>query len=477
MVSDSVSETHAEALETHARANSAYGRFGEAAQFAHKALAMAQQLDNERLIVGASTTLGRLKERTGDAPASILALSKIVDQARESGDTAGIVRGLHQLTAITFGSGDLATARDHAQEGAQIAASSGSPWSPFGLGARVYLGLIDYMLGNWQDTGDYSQRSVAAPPDHAQALLDCLRSQIAVSQGIQQKHELVERLRPWWSKDGWCAVLNVGAAIDGYGDDGDIAAAISAYDQGSSAVRQVWHTERFSAQTRWIALLTGQMANAAPTSSAQHREDLLRRGNQLAAILDDTPAADFAQGVLLGPEGLAWQLRQRAELLRLRWLTDTDTVVMDDLISAWEQTVESFTELGHVFEIARSQVRLAAVYRAAGDLMAARVLATEAHQVAQRLGAAPLLTEIVRLGQLDASPVTADSLSAPELTPRELDVLELVAAGRSNGQIAKHLFISTKTVSVHVSNILAKLGVASRTEAATVAHRQALLRP
>jgi DNA-binding NarL/FixJ family response regulator len=57
------------------------------------------------------------------------------------------------------------------------------------------------------------------------------------------------------------------------------------------------------------------------------------------------------------------------------------------------------------------------------------------------------------------------------LTPRELDVLRLVAEGLSNGQIGGRLFISTKTVSVHVSNILAKLGVASRTEAAAVAHR------
>jgi DNA-binding NarL/FixJ family response regulator len=61
------------------------------------------------------------------------------------------------------------------------------------------------------------------------------------------------------------------------------------------------------------------------------------------------------------------------------------------------------------------------------------------------------------------------------LTEREREVLSLVAAGRSNGQIASALFISPKTASVHVSNILAKLGVSGRVEAAGVAHRLGLV--
>ena len=60
------------------------------------------------------------------------------------------------------------------------------------------------------------------------------------------------------------------------------------------------------------------------------------------------------------------------------------------------------------------------------------------------------------------------------LTRREAEVLALVAAGRSNRQIAQALFISPKTASVHVSRILAKLGAASRVEAAAIAHRLGL---
>ena len=63
------------------------------------------------------------------------------------------------------------------------------------------------------------------------------------------------------------------------------------------------------------------------------------------------------------------------------------------------------------------------------------------------------------------------------LTGRELEVLRLVAAGRSNRDIANQLFISPKTASVHVSNILGKLGAASRGEAAAKAHALRLVDP
>ena len=65
--------------------------------------------------------------------------------------------------------------------------------------------------------------------------------------------------------------------------------------------------------------------------------------------------------------------------------------------------------------------------------------------------------------------------ASASLTPREWEILGLVAQGRSNGEIGRQLFISTKTVSVHVSNVLAKLGASGRTEAAAIARRDGLL--
>ncbi|MFE6777415.1 AAA family ATPase [Streptomyces sp. NPDC057702] len=70
-----------------------------------------------------------------------------------------------------------------------------------------------------------------------------------------------------------------------------------------------------------------------------------------------------------------------------------------------------------------------------------------------------------------------EAADAFRLTPRERDVLRLVAVGRSNRQIAEELFISPKTASVHVSNILSKLAVSGRVEAAAMAHRLRLVTP
>ena len=110
----------------------------------------------------------------------------------------------------------------------------------------------------------------------------------------------------------------------------------------------------------------------------------------------------------------------------------------------------------------------------------ARSLLSEAHATTKQLAAKPLLASIEDLatrarielrsdGQPDAPPRATDPVPF-DLTPRELSVIGLVARGYSNGRIGKELFISTKTASVHVSNILRKLGAANRIEAAAIAN-------
>jgi ATP/maltotriose-dependent transcriptional regulator MalT len=146
----------------------------------------------------------------------------------------------------------------------------------------------------------------------------------------------------------------------------------------------------------------------------------------------------------------------------------------------WTEAIEACRRAGDPYLIAYALLRQAEVACVAADRESASATVAEAARLATALGAAPLLADVralARRGRLrideDAPAAQADvaGIDAFGLTQREHEVLALVADGRSNPQIAEALFISRKTASVHVSNILGKLGVASRGEAAAVAHR------
>lgn len=211
------------------------------------------------------------------------------------------------------------------------------------------------------------------------------------------------------------------------------------------------------------------------------------RGRLLAAI--DTCAASARRRLtarvadvraLLGPESRAWGQRLEAELLRLAQVRG-ERVPAGAIASAWATTVAGFEAFGHVPGAVHARVRLAQALAADGDdAEAGRVAAVAAPVVAQ-LKVLPMqqnLDVLLASSTWSEEPVRTTrgvSGSGPDLTPRELEVLALVAQGRTNGEIGKELFIATKTASVHVSNVLAKLGAATRGEAAAIARRDALL--
>ena len=143
------------------------------------------------------------------------------------------------------------------------------------------------------------------------------------------------------------------------------------------------------------------------------------------------------------------------------------------------EAVEAFS-FGHLYAVARCRWRLAEALLGAGDREQATAAARAAHETAVRLGAQPLqgaLEALARRGRLDLGAGLPAGRTLAGLTPREHEVLRLLVEGRSNRQIAEQLFISGKTASVHVTNILAKLGVHSRLEAAATARRLGLDQP
>jgi DNA-binding NarL/FixJ family response regulator len=144
----------------------------------------------------------------------------------------------------------------------------------------------------------------------------------------------------------------------------------------------------------------------------------------------------------------------------------------------WAAAIEACRATDDPYLVAHALLRSAQADCAAGSRDAAGPALEEAARLAAALGAAPLLEEMrtvarrarLALGDGEAAAPRA-TIEAFGLTQREREVLELLADGRSNQQIAEELFITRKTASVHVSNILGKLGVASRGEATAMAHR------
>jgi DNA-binding CsgD family transcriptional regulator len=154
----------------------------------------------------------------------------------------------------------------------------------------------------------------------------------------------------------------------------------------------------------------------------------------------------------------------------------------------WGALAGSWDALSRPYEVAYARWRQAEALLASKASKPAAGVLRQAHQIAGQLDARPLQHEIDRLARrarIDLRPpnVTVDraaGLSAATqhgLTPREQEVLQHLVEGRTNRQIARALFISEKTASVHVSNIMGKLGAANRSEAAAIAHRLRLLKP
>lgn len=152
---------------------------------------------------------------------------------------------------------------------------------------------------------------------------------------------------------------------------------------------------------------------------------------------------------------------------------------------AWRQAADAAPGAPHRHAYARFR-EAEAVLSSRGDRARAIDALVAAHVLAGRLGAAPLAREVEGLArrariELPEHATSPPGNAPPEpagtslgLTAREVEVLRLLAAGRTNPQIAESLYISRKTASHHVSSILTKLGVSTRVEAAGVAHRVGL---
>jgi DNA-binding CsgD family transcriptional regulator len=196
---------------------------------------------------------------------------------------------------------------------------------------------------------------------------------------------------------------------------------------------------------------------------------LLAVGAAAARVLDQRDGTEERSALvrdLLDHRAMHVRVRAFWEPLIIAELDDT----AEGWRSAWDQ-LAAHPAPAHLRPYAG--LRLGQYLVAERERVEAKEVLATASEGAVALGSTLLADRISALAQRAGFVVAAPREGSPVagLTPRELEVLQLVAAGRSNGEIGTALFISTKTASVHVSNILAKLGVNGRGEAAALAHR------
>jgi ATP/maltotriose-dependent transcriptional regulator MalT len=250
---------------------------------------------------------------------------------------------------------------------------------------------------------------------------------------------------------------------------GDYTAAEAAYQQASSLGCD---PQPGLALLRLAQGRTGT-AVAAVRRLLDEAGDVVKRSGVLAACTEilladgDTDAARAAANELTDIArrfGCTALLAQAAASRAVVALAEGDaSAALADLRGAWRH----WYHLGARYEAARVRLQLGRACLKAGDEDSARMEVAAAAVVLGDLGAGPLLAEAQAL---------LGRASAPGgLTTREVEVLRLVAEGKSNAAIAGELFLSEKTVSRHLSNIFTKIDVNSRTAAAAYAYEHHLV--
>jgi DNA-binding CsgD family transcriptional regulator len=245
-----------------------------------------------------------------------------------------------------------------------------------------------------------------------------------------------------------------------------------------------------------LAAIESGLARADPVAAAAHRVRLCAVGLRAYADLAGDPAGDRSGDPTGDPagwrDGAGGLLREAGRAARYAaavtpeaaaWravaVAEHDRVAGHPDPGHWQAAAAAWEELGRPYQSGYCRWRLAEALLAAGAPEAEVVAgARQAHRTALRLRARPLARALdrlagrIRIDLVGLQPRPAAALTRTlGLTAREGEVLALVSRGYTNRGIARELAISVKTASVHVTHILRKLGVATRSEAAAVAHR------
>jgi DNA-binding NarL/FixJ family response regulator len=450
-------------------------RYSEAIENADAACEMARELGARDIESRTLNTAGLSRAALGDVAGGQAMLERAKDLA-VGAEPADYTRAVVNLAEVLDLSGH--TAEGLAVIEAAVPDARARP-EPSSYDSFMELQVVDKLirLGRLDE-------AAAALPDRvpgdaigsASLMLLVLRAQLAFQRGDDALRGILEtwrRLSIGTRDPQWHAPLeSLSAQVASRA--GRFDEARSAISRGLSVVRDTEDGLRHS-QLVWVGL-------QVEADAAEHHRALGERIDEtrVTELLEELERASAKPAQWT--EGPVYASLARAEVGRVRHAVDG---TLPDPV-AWAAPAEAFDALALPLPVAYARLREAEAHLLAGDREAASVALTASCERARAMGAAQLIADgeaLARRGRLRTGG-GGDSSSSPDgaedpaarlgLTPRELEVLLLVADGRTNKEIGATLFMSEKTASVHVSRILSKLDVGGRVEAAAVAHRLGL---
>jgi DNA-binding CsgD family transcriptional regulator len=450
----------------------------EAVRYCEEAIAVARAVGARAEEAHALSTLGICMDDLGDLERGAALQREARRIAEAVGDAECIMRTYTNLNHVLAMAGRERDALEDAREGYQRARQFGLERGMGGaVAASLAMGLL--ATGRWDECAEFTAEALVT--DNAFAFgLHAARGLLLTRRGdfaaARDQLEQSMRLSPPATRDpAWRGLAELAIWE---GRDREAQRVLDQWQHWCAEVDPEGVLPQLSLP-RYGLLLRLEADRAERAAARRSPVDLAEarsRGAPVAVELDRLVATQAPQARL---SLTAYELLlARAELSRLQGRSEGQR---------WETVVAASEQLEYRFDAAYARFRLAEALLAGGAPRGqAESALRPAHHTTVTLRAAPLQREIELLAQRGrialeapaepavAEPEAPSAAASLGLTRREAEVLALVAKGRTNRQIGQALFITPKTASVHVSRILAKLGVAGRGEAAAIAHRLGL---
>jgi DNA-binding CsgD family transcriptional regulator/tetratricopeptide (TPR) repeat protein len=431
----------------------------------------------------ALTTLGCDLAMLGDPEAGVAALRQGLSLSEAAGNFDDLNRAYYNLSGVL----ELDAGRPH--EALEVNRQGLERMHELGLGLALPSSVLRgeratqlVSLGRWQEAEELVTQEMLRELPAAMALhLLLLMGRVHMRRGqLEPANECANAARRMVEQ-------LTDPMADGYlrGYLAELATAEGDYSGARSSVakalQDLAHSEQYLDTIFLCCIGLRAVADAAERAHDRRAPaaaiaDIQTTGEQLLA----TARQALIQVGTHIPEANAQAAAYEAEFTRLELRSDPQQ---------WAAAAGNWEALSRPYEMAYARWRQAeALLAAKGPKTAAASTLRQAHDMTIQLGAKPLRQEIERLAQrarIDLTPPTAtvNKATTPSaatrlgLTPREQEVLQHLVEGQTNRQIARALFITEKTASVHVSNIMSKLGATNRSEAAAIVHRLHLLEP